>query len=177
MSSLSSSLLRFGYRFAPFDAALHGVNGKLRISSRMTHSSSMKADLDTTSSPSVDVLHVLIYVFVDVVLGRSRDVALRWSYELMRVKTSCDVSDWMPDDESRSRSRSLSRAAPVYGSEDESSRSVDFWQSSSDVDLNGDGFPVGLNSPCDAETFDVSALSGVVVSLMMASQVSSSSVD
>ena len=76
-SSLSSSLLRFEYRFAPLDAGLLGVDGMLRIRSRMAHRSSMTANLDTTSSLSVDVPHVVIIVFDDVVLDKSRDVDVR----------------------------------------------------------------------------------------------------
>ena len=79
-SSLSLSLLRFEYRFAHFDAGLLGVDGMLRIRSRMAHRSSMTADLDTTSSLSVDVPHVVVLVvlvFVNVVLDTARDVDVR----------------------------------------------------------------------------------------------------
>ena len=77
-SSLSSSLLRFEYQFAPFDAGLLSVDWMLWIRFRMKHRGSMTADLDTTSSLSVDVPQVVVLVFVDVVLDRSRDVDVRW---------------------------------------------------------------------------------------------------
>ena len=47
-------------------AGLLGVDGMLRIRSRMEHRSSMTADLDTTSSLSVDVPHVVVLVFAGV---------------------------------------------------------------------------------------------------------------
>ena len=34
--------------------------------------------------------HVVVLVLVDIVLDRSRDVALRWSYDLLGVENSCD---------------------------------------------------------------------------------------
>ena len=89
-SSQLSSLLLFEYRFALFDAGLLGVDGMLRIGSKMAHRSSMTADLDTTSSSSVDVPHAVVLVFVHVVLDRSRDVDVRWSYDLLGEETSCD---------------------------------------------------------------------------------------
>ena len=72
----------------------------------------MTAYLDTTSSPSVDVLHIVVLVLVDVVFGRLRDVSLSFSYDLLRVETSCDVSDWTPDDVSCSRSRAVAVDGP-----------------------------------------------------------------
>ena len=71
LASLSSWLLRFEHRFASFDAGWLGVHWMLRIRCRMAHRSSMTADLDTTSPLSVDVPHVVVLVFVDVVLDTS----------------------------------------------------------------------------------------------------------
>ena len=76
----------------------------------------MTADLDTTSSLSVDVPHVVVLVvpvFVDVVLDRSRDVDVRWSYDLLGMETSCDDESCC---QSRGWSRGRSRAVAVDGS-------------------------------------------------------------